>query len=43
MDDATQQKITRGMRRHKHRSRLFFVLSLLVYGLFILAGPELGP
>jgi PAS domain S-box-containing protein len=30
------------MERHKRAGRLFFALSLIIYGIFILAGPNLG-
>lgn len=42
MGDVTQQKIIRGMQRHKYAGLLFFGLSLAIYGAFIFAGPALG-
>jgi len=42
MQDTAQQKIARGVKRHKLAGRLAFVLSLIIYGSLALGFPDLG-
>jgi len=42
MDDAAHKKMTRGIKRHKLAGRVVFIISLIIYGVFIFTGPDIG-